>query len=196
VDPREEERLVKRRRKTSARSGRRGFTLIETIVVVTGVGLLLGACAVTIQLLLRLNAYSHDRYSAAVALDRLGRRLRDDVHACDLAELVPEQKGQGQPSGLRLRLAADRLIRYEPRAGSVVRDESRSGKLVRHEAYSLPRGRAARFESRDEGSARLVALVVSSVPGRSGTDPPRPLEVLALPGKHQSGPNRKPGGVP
>ena len=35
---------------------RRGITLIECLVLVTGVAVMLGLCAVTIQLLLRLHA--------------------------------------------------------------------------------------------------------------------------------------------
>jgi hypothetical protein len=196
VDPRQEEKLVTGTRVTNARSGRHGYTLIETLVVVTGVTIVLGACALTMQLLLRLNAYSHDRYRAALALERLAHQLRDDVHGCERAEIVSLEKGQGGPPGLLLQVASDHQIRYELRPGSVERNESRSGKMVRHESYSLPRGRDARFEQRDEGAARLVALVVSCLPGRSGTDPPRPLEILALPGKHRTDANRNPKEAP
>ena len=40
--------------------------------MVTGVAMLLGLCAVSIQLLMRLNADVQGRYGAAVALERLG----------------------------------------------------------------------------------------------------------------------------
>ena len=77
----------------------------------------------------------------------------------------------------------DHSVTYGVRDGSVVRDESRAGKPIRHEAYLLPRGRVARFEQRSEAAHRLVALVMTQVAGKSRTDPPLPLEVVALPGK-------------
>jgi hypothetical protein len=194
VDPREEERVVKG--KPALESARRGFTLIETLVVVTGAAMMLGVCALTIGLLVRLNASSQDRYTAAVALDRLGRQLRADVHGCELAEIISAGAGPEKTAGLRLRVASEHVVSYEPRAGLVVRSESKAGKPVRHESYSLPRGRVARFENRDLGSLRLVALVLSQLPGRSGTDPARPLEVVALPGKYRSGAYRGRGGQP
>jgi hypothetical protein len=197
VDPQEEKRLVKgKHADQSAPSARRGYSLIETIVVITGVGIILGGSALLLQLLMRLNTSTMDRYSAAVALDRLARQLRDDVHGCERAELVPLEKAQGSPAGLRLRIEADHLITYEPRPGSVVRNETRSGKRVRHEAYTVPRGRAARFEQRDFEGIRLVAFVVYRLPGPSGTDPPRPLEVVAMPRKHRTGPIHPAGGKP
>ena len=78
----------------------------------------------------------------------------------------------------------------------MVRTESRAGKVVRHETYALARGAGARFELRDEGSRRLVALVVTRPAGKSQAEPPRPLEVVALQGKDRVGPPGKQGGKP
>ncbi len=55
--------------------------------------------------------------------------------------------------------------------------------MIRHESYLLPRDRVARFLERDRDSVRFVALEITQIPGKSRTDPPRPLEILALPGK-------------
>ncbi len=48
----------------------------------------------------------------------------------------------------------------------MVRTESRAGKVIRHETYVLARGGVAQFELRDEGSQRLVALVVTHAPAQ------------------------------
>jgi len=162
---------------------RRGITIIEVLVVITGVAMMLGICAITLQLLMQLNADGQRRLSAAVALERLSRQLRDDVHACRAARLAADLEAPAKPPGLRLVIEPDHSVTYQIGDGSIVRDESRSGKAVRHESYSLRRGQAARFEERAEAAHRLVALVVTHVAGKSRTDPPRPLEVVALPGK-------------
>ncbi len=57
---------------TRRRSSRRGITILEIMVVMTGVAAMLALCALTIQLLMRLNADGHARLSAAVSLERLG----------------------------------------------------------------------------------------------------------------------------
>jgi hypothetical protein len=188
--------MIRKRANQSAGSARRGITIIEVLVVTTGVVLLLGVCAVTIKLLMRLNTAGQERLSAAMAHDRLAHQLRDDVHDCESAQLADPLPAQAKPARLQLTFQPDHLITYEVRPESVVRDETLAGKPVRHESYALPRDRVARFEQREQGAHRLVALVVTHVPGKSRTDPPRELEIVALPGKHRALPSRKPGGQP
>jgi len=169
----------------SGSKARRGITIIEVMIVLTGVSLLLGLCAVSIQLLMKLNGDVQGRFAEAVAIDRLGRQLRDDAHASQTAEVLAavQVKTAEQRGGLRLVLQPDHLVVYGFGDGGVVRNESRAGKTVRHERFTLARGAGTRFELRDEGPRRLVVLVVSRPSGKSQTDPPRPLELVALQGK-------------
>jgi hypothetical protein len=157
--------------------------------------MMLGTCAVTLRLLLQLSAGASARVGEDVALERMAQQLRDDVHACREAKLAADTQAPAGSGGLRLALEPDHAVVYAAREGSIVRDESRPGKAIRHESYILPRGRVARFEERAEGTHRLVALVVSRIAGKSRTDPPRPLEVVALPGKHRAGAPEKSGGA-
>jgi hypothetical protein len=159
--------------------------MVEVVILVSGVSMMLGLCAVILQLLMQLNADGQSRLLGAVSLERLSRQLRDDVHACRKAELARDPKAPDRSPGLRLELGQDHSIVYEVGAGHVVRDESRAGKRIRHESFGLERGRLARFEERDEAAHKLVALVVTRTAGKSRTDPPRTLEVVALPGKHR-----------
>jgi hypothetical protein len=181
-----------------SRRARRGITIIEVLVVLTGVAAMLGLCAVTIQLLLRLNADGQARLSASAALDRLATQFREDVHACDAAELV--EKAAGKPDGAAATLRTNRgpqlVITYEARDGRIARVESDSGKASRHESYLLDRGSAVHFERRDDGPRRFVAMVVSRRAGKDQPDPPRSLEVLALEGKDRSQPSRREGDKP
>ena len=144
--------MIRNPAQRSARSAHRGFTLIEALVVVTGVSTVIGVCALTIGVLLRVSAAGQERLSSAIADDRISRQLRDDVHNSERAQLLPREEARGEPPGLRLTLPADHLITYTVREGSIVREESRAGKKVRHESYVLRRNRVARFEQRDLGA--------------------------------------------
>jgi hypothetical protein len=178
------------------RSARRGITIIEVLIVVTGVAMMLGLCAVSIQILMRLNAEGQARYGAAVALERLARQVRDDAHSSATAKIDALERTAGNPTSLRLDLGPNHKVAYESRDGGVVRTESQAGKVVRHETYALSRGAIARFELRSEASRRLVALVVNRPAGKSQTEPPRPLEVVAVQGKDRVGPLGKRRGKP
>lgn len=171
---------------SSRRCLRRGFTLLEVLIVVTSVAALLGVCAVTIQLLFRLSADSQSRLTAAIAIDRLARQLRGDVHGAQAAQLAADPKAPSQPAAVRLSFDAGHEITYSPRAHSVVRSETLGGKPVRREEFMLGSSRDARFAVRDEASHRWVVLILSHSPERNRTDPPRPVEVIALAGKDRS----------
>ena len=168
------------------RSTRRGFTLLEVLIVVTGVAALLGVCAVSIQLLLRLSADSQSRLAAAMAIDRLARQLRADVHGCETAQLAGDDKTPELAPSLRLSIEPGHEVTYSPRGESVLRTESRAGKAVRHEEFVFGRSRNARFDVRFDSPRRWVVLVLSRGHERNRTDPPRPFEVIALAGKDRA----------
>jgi len=178
--------------KTSSRRPRRGITIIEMMVVMTGVAGVLALCAITIQLLMRLNSDGHARVTSAAAIERLSQQIRQDAHASDAALL--DQKAGDKRAALRLKNAPDHDVLYEPMPGQIVRVESKDAKAIRRETYALPPQCTARFELRDEGSRRLVALIVTHDSVRNPTEPPRPLEVVAVQGKDRVGPLGKPGG--
>jgi hypothetical protein len=173
-----------------AHSARRGITILEVLIVVTGVALMLGLCAVSIQLLMRLNSDGMSRVGAAVALERLGRQLRNDVHASQTAEVASE----GKPASLRLVFASSHIVSYESSASRVVRTETTGGNVARHESFSLPNGTTARFELREVASRRLVALVTSRSATTNQVEPPRPLDLVACVGKDHLGAHEKMGG--
>jgi hypothetical protein len=167
------------------------MTLIEVVVVMTGVATMLGLCAVTIQVLMRLNTDSQARLSAATNLDRLASQFREDVHDCDGARLGG--KAGEAAASLRLTLGPGRVITYAAREGRVDRTESGSGPTSRHESYALVHGSVVRFADRDEGPRRYVAMVVTPRAEKEPIDRLRSWEVLALRGKDRLGPLRPEG---
>lgn len=168
------------------RPRRRGVTLIEMLVVLTVLSVLIGLCAVTIQMLMRVGADAQSRRSAAAAIGRLAEQFRADVHASREAEVRP-------PSGLRLKTGAGATIEYRFQGGRVSRVETTGGPeaVARHEAFDLGRDGTATFENRDEEGRRFLVLVVGRKSKAGRPDPPQPEEILALIGK-----DRPRGGEP
>jgi prepilin-type N-terminal cleavage/methylation domain-containing protein len=161
------------------RPRRRGFTLIEVVLVVGAVAIVTGLCAGLLRALLRLDrvAKTHALETAAVA--RLARQFRLDVHA-----------GTAQPAGtpaepatkLELALPGDRSILYEARAGGVVRSQRHGAEIERRESYGLPYCRDPGFLVRDENGQVWASLQLTQTHDQRGT-PGQGLRIEALAGR-------------
>ena len=166
-----------------SRPARRGITIIEVLIVVTTVTMMLGLCAVSIQLLMRLNGDAVSRYATAVALERLARQIRDDAHSSESGQIDTEARTQGTTASLRLTIKPDRTVVYQAEDRAVVRTESAAGTVLRRESYSLLSGGMARFVLRAEGPSQFAVVVMTRSSGKSQSEPPHPLEVVAQIGK-------------
>jgi hypothetical protein len=171
------------------RATRYGVSLIEMLVVMSGLSVVLGLCALTIQLLMRVSADAQGRRSTSAALGRLAEQFREDVHGCDDVQIRPSAE-------LRLSRGPRVAITYTARDGSLKRVESTAGQTSRHETYALERGSSLVFQRRDDGPRRFLVLVVSHGPRPGRPDPPHPVEILALVGKDRTEPPRSKGGPP
>jgi hypothetical protein len=163
---------------------RRGITIIEVIVVMTGVAALLGLSVVLLQLLMKLDGEARGQFQGAVALERLAHQFRQDVHGSTAARL--EKPAGANTEDLRLEPGPDRSVEYQPRGEAILRIETQKGKVVRRETYSIPRSTGARFELRDEAGSRFVTLAVPRVVTKGSIDPPRTWEILAQVGKDRA----------
>lgn len=137
------------------RTTRRGISLIELMVVMTGVAVILGLCAVTIQAMLRVNSDARSQLNASATFARLASQFREDVHASDGVQLSPTANAaDAKPTPtLRLTQGPHIVITYEVSPGRVARVESVSGKTSRRESYRIGNGNLAAFERRDEAHA-------------------------------------------
>jgi len=168
-------------------AARRGVFLIELLVVISGLAVLMGLCAITIQLLMRVSSEAQAQRSNAAALGRLAEQFREDVHGCDEAQPRPS-------AGLRLTRGPRVVIDYQARDGRVDRVESVAGQASRHESFALGPNRSAAFERRDDGLRRFLALVVGPGARAGRSEPAQPVEVLALVGKDRPAPSPSKGG--
>lgn len=138
---------------------RRGITIIETIVLMTGVAAMLGLCVIMLQLLMKLDGDSRARLETAGTLARLAEQFRHDVHGARTARLVEQP---AQFSGLQIEPGPDRAIAYQVKGeNKVVRVESSKGKVVRSESYDISRGGPIQFAFKEDGGRRFGVLTVN-----------------------------------
>ncbi|MCA9246538.1 MAG: prepilin-type N-terminal cleavage/methylation domain-containing protein [Planctomycetales bacterium] len=125
-------------------ASRKGYSLVELIVVMAALSVLLSLVTATLALLLRGTHRGGELISQQATLDRLAAQLRQDVHAAEDAAIV---------DGERLTVAFDSKRRAEYRAElhGVQRTEYAGDKPVGHELYRLPTARhvEARKEQTD-----------------------------------------------
>jgi len=132
----------------------RGYTLIETLAVITIGAALAGFAVVLLQALLRGQSAAKDAQQRVVIFRRLSDDFRRDVHAAREAE--PDA------SGLRLRGFSPgcgaRSVRYEVQASEILRVEEREDGAGRRESYFLPESFSASFRRETAGPLRLIVL--------------------------------------
>jgi hypothetical protein len=162
---------------------RRGVTLVEMMVLITGVAAMLGLTVLMLQLLLRLDVDSRARFDTAGILARLAEQFRSDVHKAVSARLVGQPS---KPAVLRIEVEPGRAIEYEVKGlNKVVRVESKQGKLVRSESYEIARGGPIELAIKQEERSRFARLTVDRQASRTRTDPSRLFEILAQVGKNR-----------
>jgi type II secretory pathway component PulJ len=163
--------------------GRSGVTLIETIVLITGVAAMLGLTVVMLQLLLKLDGDSRARFDRAGMLARLAEQFRRDVHGAAAARLVEEPS---RPALLRIEQEPGRAIDYQVKGQSkVVRVESLRGKQVRTESYEVAQGGPIELALKQDGGHQFATLIVDRQVSKNRTDPSRLFEVLAQVGRNR-----------
>jgi len=151
---------------------RPGYALIELLVVMTVVGVMLGLCAGTIHLLMKLDRVGRSASDEAADMARLGRDFRADAHASTATEPAGIS-----PDGLTLALAEGRTVEYQARPGDFLRTV-REGEKVRHrEQYRRPARSAVRFEVSRDGPAPIVSILIVREPGGRDGSPGRDVRI-------------------
>ncbi|WP_165227425.1 hypothetical protein [Aquisphaera insulae] len=160
---------------------RRGITIIEMMVMMSGLAAMLGMCAMMLQLLLRLDADGRTRIDGAVALARLAEQFRNDAHAAASASLVEKEPG------LRLVLGPEHEVLYDcTRDARLGRVERLKGAVVRRETYPLSARSRVRPEVREDGPYRFAVLAVDRRTPDESSSSPRLFEVVAQIGRNST----------
>ena len=144
---------------------RRGYALVEMLVVMTVLAVLLTLCAALIHQLLKLSASSRAASDVAADLARLARDFRADAHAS--APVEPP----GKPGDrLTFPLGGGRAVSYEVREQDILRTVSIEGaKARRFESYRRPARASVHFEIDSPGPRRFATLVIDRPAGGRDT---------------------------
>lgn len=160
---------------------RRGYTLIETLAVITVGSVMFSIAVGVLYALLGAERTGHQRVYQTRVLAQLAEQFRADV-----ATAVRQIPVQGsQPTQWQFAMTDDRTVTYRTSPGNVQREEDAVGKRVRQESYLLPAGCSATISVENDAKSTLVSLVVTgSAHGASGlTSAGREWRVTGLLGK-------------
>jgi prepilin-type N-terminal cleavage/methylation domain-containing protein len=161
---------------------RRGYTLIEMIVVMSAMAVILGMCVGLIQALLKLDRIGRAHLAEVTARGRLARQFRQDVRAASRAEPVRDRDGRA--AALRLDRPDGPSVEYRAGPGRLDRDERPEGDApARRETFRLRATGAPRFEVRDDGGDAFVGLLVPDWTAFEPAGGPRESRIEALLGR-------------
>jgi prepilin-type N-terminal cleavage/methylation domain-containing protein len=154
---------------------RRGYSLIEMLVVLTVGTVIVGISVAMLHSLLRAEQTGRDRVPQAGILARLAEQFRGDVAAA-----LRQTPGARQAEWPFV-LADDRLVTYRALPGEVRREERTAGKLVRQESYVLASGSSAAIRVQGKDAPTVVNLII--VVGGEHPTAGREMRVTAVLGK-------------
>ena len=157
---------------------RRGYALIEVLVLITVVTAMLTLCAGMIHLLMRLDRAGRLAADVANDLDRLTHDFRDDAHAS--ATLDPPAQ---TPERLTLKIPDGRTVEYQVRPGDVLRTVRQGEKVRRFEVYRRPARASVRIDLTSDGPRRFAALVIDRPPDGQADSQYRDYRIEAELGK-------------
>ncbi len=161
---------------------RRGFSLVEMVVVISAMAVILGMCVGLIHALLTLDRIGRAHLAEVAARGRLARQFRQDVRAASRAEPVRDRDGRA--AALRLDRPDGPPVEYRAGPGRLDRDERPAGDApVRRETFRLRATGAARFEVRDEQGDTFVGLLVPDGSAFGPAGGPRESRIEALLGR-------------
>ena len=137
---------------------RRGWTLIEMLMVITVTGVLAVTGAITIGMLMTADTRGGESLIHQTTVARLSAQFRSDLHATSEAS-IKEFDGAEQRQ-LILQQVDDSKIIYQASDGMIERHVERDGDdIPRLEHYRLPQGNA-HFEF--QNGERIVRFVLES----------------------------------
>lgn len=147
-------------RDCAARRHRRGWTLIELLIVCSITGVLSVTGVVTIGLLLSAEGRGADALVHQTTVSRLSARFRDDVHAANTATI--EDSNGAEQDRLVLQRIDGGTTTYQVADGALERRVDGGARDGSRERYRLPEN-SIRFESNEDGIVRLVIVVPRQV---------------------------------
>jgi prepilin-type N-terminal cleavage/methylation domain-containing protein len=145
---------------------RRGYTLVELLVVISIVTVALTSVAVALHSLFQVDKQLRQELADAATLTRLAARLRSDAHGAEKAELMAGQTGTG---GAAFTAQDGRRIEYREESRRLVRTARRGDNVEHRDVFALPDHASAAWKIGKEGATTLVSLAITQQRGRIET---------------------------
>jgi prepilin-type N-terminal cleavage/methylation domain-containing protein len=139
------------------RARRRGYSLIECLVVMTLLGAVLSFVTLTIHATFRVQRQWTDASAYSRAIERLVAQLRADAHRATAASVAEPATQGGAGRGLSLTLPAAETVQYTAGPRGIDRVVRRGEKIAHRETYPVSAAAAAWHVRRDAGRP-LVSL--------------------------------------
>jgi len=153
---------------------RRGYTLVEMLVVITISTVMLGVAVQVLYLLARLERGGREHVNRATIVARLADQFRSDVHAA----LRPMPTDGAEKNQWQFALAGDRTVTYRALPGEVERREQIAGEPARQESYVLPADAAAEIAIRTDPAPAIASLVITLPGPAAATGPEIRIEAV------------------
>jgi prepilin-type N-terminal cleavage/methylation domain-containing protein len=166
---------------------RKGFTLIEMLVVLSLLAVILPMAGGTVFFLLRAQSQSADDLRDSMALSQLSHAFRSDVHAARRARTA---EGPAVDGGIVLELDPTRTIEYQAEPNGFVRRTVRRGKVVERREQFRVGGARPKFELADSGREVAVTIlprVRGSVSADGPTTQTSGIRIAAVAGRDLAG---------
>lgn len=154
---------------------RRGTSLLELMVVVTGCAAMLSISGQLIHRALRSQSQARHCFDGQRTAWRLATDFRRDAHAATAAAVGAECDDQEL---LRLELPEGRVAVYQRGESSVVRTLTRPDGPEARETYPLPQGVSTEVQYDD--ASRLATLTIGAEPRAADARPPTTANEAAV----------------
>jgi prepilin-type N-terminal cleavage/methylation domain-containing protein len=162
---------------------RRGFTLVELLVVISVLAIILPMAGGTVFFLLRAQSRSAEALRDSMAITQLSHTFRSDVHAARAARTPPDA------AGCVLELDDSHSIAYhaEP-SGFVSRIVRRAEVIERREQFRIGAARPtfALSEAGREVAVTIAPGTRSSSPANDATTPRSGIRIAAIVGRNST----------
>ncbi len=139
--------------------GRRGFTLIESVVSIALLAVILTVVTLTLHTMYRADRRMRDELNLQSEFDRLATQLRIDTHPA-LAVTIAGPEDGSTAETLQLTLPGSQTVQYTLVADRVERTLRREEKTEHRESYRLPPSSGARWQVETERPMSMVSLVL------------------------------------
>ena len=177
-------RVFNARRRERPSRPRHGYTLIDTVLIVSLMTVLLSFIGTLFHVLIRADRHARNQQAHSASIARLAGQLRDDVHSASSVQLLATVESESRPSELVLLRPDGNRILYRI-DGSYIQRIVSSDEQTRHrDSFRLLSAMESKWQVLDGSRRQVVVLdVYPSATSTSGEPASQPiLQIRAMAG--------------